>query len=901
MISCRSYFFFLLFYIVTFGVLNAQVNTQIDHLEKQLENENNNSREILISIELSKLYTEIDLKKALSYAQNALKKSTISQSYEDQANSLNQIGKVYMFENNYDLALEAFMNSLNINKKYADLKGSAISTVLIGDVYREIGDKKRSRNQYEQALQIGAKTKSLNVQAIANFSLGKLEAKANNQNLSIQYLILSHEQIVLTNETSLIGEISYSLGKSYILSNKLNTAVVFLIQSLKAYEKINDLKNQTLVSYEIGLVYEQLEDHDKSLLHMKNSIGIAEKIGYKEFIKKGYESISKVYESKGDFRRAYEFLQYYSAIKDVREINALETQLELAKKKQELLLIEEKEKREEEVSDLRFFFIVVLSIILFLFSGFMLYAYRQKSAINTELEAATNEANRSRKEKEDFFAYTSHEIRTPLNAVVGMSQLLAGTNLDEKQQHYLKTIHSSANNILFLVNDVLDLAKIEKGAIQLEKIPFSIKEIISNICSTLSFKTRIKNITLKSRIDEAVPDLLIGDPVRLNQILLNLADNGVKFTEKGHVLIDLSLDNKTKNTVELSFKVTDTGVGIKKEKLETIFDSFKQESSETTRQYGGTGLGLSISKELVQLMGGELKVESITGNGSTFYFNLKMDVAKSGAKSVKINETKANSTLSNIHILVVDDNPLNRDVFIDLISDPKNNVKVDIAEDGIQAVEQYRNNDFDIILMDLQMPNMDGYEATRVIRSDFPKEKREIPIVAMTAHVLDGVAEKCIAAGMNDCVSKPINTAHLSLLINQLLNGNTSPSKTQINNVSVKKRTVVDLTMIKKISKNNQEKIIKYIDLYLNSVPSDMEKMKKALKLKDFKSLSSLAHKLKGNAGYMGLNALLSSLDSLEKLIENDENSKEITIIVNRVESIIALSIDELKSYKNNV
>ena len=235
------------------------------------------------------------------------------------------------------------------------------------------------------------------------------------------------------------------------------------------------------------------------------------------------------------------------------------------------------------------------------------------------------------------------------------------------------------------------------------------------------------------------------------------------------------------------------------------------------------------SKELVQLMGGELKVESITGNGSTLYFNLKMDVAKSGAKSVKINETKANSTLSNIHILVVDDNPLNRDVFIDLISDPKNNVKVDIAEDGIQAVEQYRNNDFDIILMDLQMPNMDGYEATRVIRRDFAKEKREIPIVAMTAHVLDGVAEKCIAAGMNDCVSKPINTAHLSLLINQLLNGNTSPSKTQINNVSVKKRTVVDLTMIKKISKNNQEKIIKYIDLYLNSVPSDMEKMKKRL------------------------------------------------------------------------
>jgi len=896
-----SHLFFFLFFLSSYGICFTQSASQISTLEEKLRNESSVSATILISLELSKLYSAEDLEKALNYAEAAYKKSVEYQSYKDQANSLNQIGKINMLNNNYDQALESFINSLNINKQYSDLKGAAISNILIGDVYREIGDEKRARNQYEQALQIGMKTKNLITQSVSNLSLGKLENKVGNQNLSLQYLILSNEQISLTNETSLKAEISYSLGMSYVKSNQFNKATQILIKSLKSYEKINDLKNQTLLCFEIGNLYETLEDHDKSLLYMKNSLGLAEKIGYKEFIKKGYENISKVYESKGDYKRAYEFLQYYTAIKDVREINALETQLELAKKNQALLLVEEKEKREKEISNVRFFFITVLLIIFLLFSVFMLYAYRQKSSINIELKTATDEANRSRKEKEDFFAYTSHEIRTPLNAVVGMSQLLSGTHLDKKQQHYLKTISSSANNILFLVNDILDLAKIEKGAIQLENIPFSLRDLVNDICHTLAFKTRVKNIDLKSTIDEAIPDLILGDPVRINQILLNLADNGVKFTEKGQVIIELSLKKKSANTSFILFSVKDTGIGIKNEKLETIFDSFKQESSETTRQYGGTGLGLSITKELVQLMGGEIKVESVAGKGSSFYFYLKMDIAKNVTKYNTSKTKKADALLSSVNILLVDDNQLNRDVFIDLISDSKNNVSVDIAEDGVQAIRKFESNNYDIILMDLQMPNMDGYETTKHIREKFPAIKNQIPIVAMTAHVLEGVSEKCLAAGMNDCVSKPINTYQLSLLINQLLNrgaeSNVSIDKNTISN-NKKEGSVIDLSMIKKISKNNNEKIIKYINLYLESVPLDLQNMKEALAEKNYKVLGELAHKLKGNAGYMGLNKLLSCLEKMENLIENDEKSNEIIIIVNRVESIIALSIDELNSYK---
>ena len=230
----RSHLFFFLFFLSSYGICFTQSASQISTLEEKLRNESSVSATILISLELSKLYSAEDLEKALNYAEAAYKKSVEYQSYKDQANSLNQIGKINMLNNNYDQALESFINSLNINKQYSDLKGAAISNILIGDVYREIGDEKRARNQYEQALQIGMKTKNLITQSVSNLSLGKLENKVGNQNLSLQYLILSNEQISLTNETSLKAEISYSLGMSYVKSNQFNKATQILTDSRAA-------------------------------------------------------------------------------------------------------------------------------------------------------------------------------------------------------------------------------------------------------------------------------------------------------------------------------------------------------------------------------------------------------------------------------------------------------------------------------------------------------------------------------------------------------------------------------------------------------------------------------------------------------------------------------------------
>ena len=889
--------------MLLFSFCFSQRQNEIIKLEQALKTEKSPATLIKISLALSSLYMNKNPDVSMEHAQRALMISSSSHSLENHVNALIQIGKIELIKTNYDLALESFIKSLELNKEMADIRGTAISMLLIGDVYKEIGDYKRARNQFEQALKNGEKTKNNFIKALSNFSIGKLEYEVGNNNLSLQYLIVANELISLTNDSNLKADFSHELGHYYIKEGQLKNAIQVLIRSLTIYEILADKESQAVLCYELSGAYEKTGDEDKSLQYMKTSLSLAEETGMKAYIKMGYENLAKVYETKGDYRRAYEFLQYFSAIKDVSEINALEAKLELAKKNQKLLLLEEHEKTQKQIRTIRYLFFIVLLAIMLVFSGFMYYAYRQKSSMNVELEAANKKANKLRKDKEDFFAYTSHEIRTPLNAVVGMSQLLSETDLNKQQKHYLKTINSSTKNILFLVNDVLDLTKIEKGAIQLESIPFSLKEIINGICHSLSFKTRDKNVELTADIDSRIPELVLGDPVRVNQILLNLVDNAVKFTENGKVTIKLSEVMNSSESLSINFTIVDTGIGINEEKIDHIFDSFKQESSETTRQYGGTGLGLAISKELVHLMGGKLSVKSTYGIGSTFYFELVFKKAADKSKMEKSVTLENNDAvlLSDLSILLVDDNKLNRDVFYDLINNQKRNVKVDMAEDGIIAIEKLNKFTYDIVLMDLQMPNKDGFETAKHIRNEMSDNIKDIPIIAMTAHVLEGVSKKCLDVGMNDCISKPLNVKLLTQKINSIFRINDDASTSIIVEESGDKKkegSVVDLSIIKKISKNKPEKIIKYIDLYLKSVPLDLNEMIAEAKALNYKNVGSLAHKIKSAVGYMGVEKVIPDLTELEKLTKKVGNSTEIVNIVSRVESILLLSIEELKAYK---
>lgn len=371
-----------------------------------------------------------------------------------------------------------------------------------------------------------------------------------------------------------------------------------------------------------------------------------------------------------------------------------------------------------------------------------------------ELTIAKKELEASMKVKGQFMANMSHEIRTPMNAVIGFTDLLLKTPLNQEQKQYIEAVKISGKNLLTIINDILDFSKIESGKLVLEKIKFNLSSAVSTVSELMQPKSVEKNIHLSTKIDPKIPDNLIGDPTRLNQILLNLLGNAIKFTNQGEINISVDLQSDANDMVELKFSIKDTGIGIPKEKLPTLFREFNQVSNETTRKYGGTGLGLAIVKQLVELQEGTVAVESEVNKGSTFSFILKFKKdLSSKVENKETDELYEVGNLEGIHVLLVEDNVLNQILAKKVLTDWK--MEVEIAENGLIGIEKLKKTDFDIILMDIQMPEMDGYEATIAIRKTLPQPKNNTPIIAMTAHALSGEAEKCANVGMNDYISKP--------------------------------------------------------------------------------------------------------------------------------------------------
>lgn len=472
---------------------------------------------------------------------------------------------------------------------------------------------------------------------------------------------------------------------------------------------------------------------------------------------------------------------------------------------------------------------------------------------------------RLQKAKEQFLANISHEIRTPINGIAGIAGLLSKNQNVEEREMYLNAIRHSSENLKVIINDILDLAAIDSGKLKFEKIAFNLKDLLPSLIATFTYQAREKNLALHSTIDESLNKILLGDPVRLNQVLINLISNAVKFTHTGAIHVKCELEKEQRGICHVRISVKDTGVGIPSEKLNTIFESFSQADESVTRRYGGTGLGLTIARQLVEFQKGRIEVNSQEHVGSTFtvYIPYAVGTAKASKLASQHVANNAAITTQNVRVLLVEDNDINRLYAKSILQTWK--CSTDIAENGLIAIEKLKSNSYDVILMDVQMPVMDGYEATKAIRM-MPHPVGGTPIVALTANATKIDVEKCLTAGMNDYLSKPFTPEDLyQMLFEKLKIVPLSTSEVTIPAISKQ----YNLEYLKKMSGNNREFIKEMLQTFVQSIPNSLKEMKYALNLSDFTKLARVTHQIKPSMTLLGINHLKNSAVQIEELAKS--------------------------------
>lgn len=708
--------FFSLFFILFSTLLFSQKNNSVEKIDSvayysKLANSN---------------VRENKYRNALYYTQKAINFSKANNKTEAQANQTYSLGKLYYDVKKYDDAIKAFDKSISLSKTLEPSSVQATTYYYLGMCYMKKKDFSNAKISFAKAQSLFDSLEITNTADLLNLQRGiiyKSEGDSDTASTIFSTIIAKPDnQAILDTK----AEALYQIGTIEMAQNRNNLALNYFNKALDLNAKNKNLEQKSAILLALSTVYEKMLDKNNAYTYLKQHSNLKESISLLDNEKLGVDDYEKFKESE--------------RLKEAEEINKENIQQEKASKFSKLISI------------LAIALISILSLLsLSLYKNNII---RTQSNLlleekNRELILAKEKAEKASNARTEFLSTVSHELRTPLNAINGIAHLLLEESPKKSQMNYLESLQFSGNYLTNFINDILEINKIDSSKAQIENINFNLKLLLDNIQNSLKELASANNNNFSIEIDSDIPDYLIGDPTKLSQILMNLINNALKFTQDGKVTVITKLIALEDKKASIYFEVKDSGIGIPGDKLETVFDSFSQGSVGINRKYGGTGLGLTIVKKLVAILGGEIKLESVVDKGSSFSFELPFKVSKKPLKVAKKLKPNNDYNLKDKKILVVEDNKINQMVSKKMLENK--GVLCEIVDNGEDAIEIANNYKFDMILMDVHLPGINGTIATKKIR-EFDKTT---PIIALTAISLNENRKMLLSFGMNDVITKP--------------------------------------------------------------------------------------------------------------------------------------------------